>query len=239
MSGKSHSYSLCQLETRKMVKNATKNGFNSSGNSQRVQALKLHENAQIVINDYGNDLSDIETFFKHLEIEIDIMDSEQFNSITYTANNGSKDKLYLLKRRNHFDVIKSMTAVYDSPYYCHECFKSYTKRDNHRCPSKYLSCFTYTKDKKCEGNEITCSKCNRKLFLVKRCVKNHLKNRSKAEDKTYTVCDIVKKCSDCNRIITGKYVNSHKCGFSECNNCNKYVVKDHKCYLKKVKAKGG
>ena len=34
-------------------------------------------------------------------------------------------------------------------------------------------------------------------------------------------------------------MNSHKCGYSECNNCNRYVGKDHKCYLKKVKAKGG
>ena len=34
-------------------------------------------------------------------------------------------------------------------------------------------------------------------------------------------------------------MNSHKCGYSECNNCNRYVGKDHKCYLKNVKAKGG
>ena len=52
------------------------------------------------------------------------------------------------------------------------------------------------------------------------------------------VCDTVKKCLDCSRIITGKYVNSHKCGYSECSNCNKYVGKDHKCFMKKVKAKG-
>ena len=37
-------------------------------------------------------------------------------------------------------------------------------------------------------------------------------------------------------------MNSHKCGFSECNNCNncnKYVGKNHKCFMKKIKAKGG
>ena len=53
------------------------------------------------------------------------------------------------------------------------------------------------------------------------------------------ICDTVKKCLDCSRILTGKYVNSHKCGYSECNNCNKYVGKNHKCFMKKVKAKGG
>ena len=34
-------------------------------------------------------------------------------------------------------------------------------------------------------------------------------------------------------------MNSHKCGYSECNNCSKYVGKNHKCFMKKVKAKGG
>ena len=92
--------------------------------------FKLHEEAQVEINDYGNDLSDIETFAKHLGIEINTIDAEQFNSIIYTANKGHEDKIYLLNGRNHFDVIKSLTAFYDSPYYCHECKKAYTKRDN-------------------------------------------------------------------------------------------------------------
>ena len=205
---------------------------------QRDQALKLHEEAQVKINDYGNGLSGIETFTKHLGIEINIIDAEQFNSIIYTANRGSEDKIYLLKRRNHFHVIKSLAALYDTPYYCHECKKAYTKRDKHMCLSKCLSCFTYAKDEKCEGDEIICKKCNRKFF-GKRCFKNHLKNRSKVEGKTDIVCDTVKKCLDCNRIITGKYINNHRCGFVECNNCLRYVSKNHKCFMKKVKAKGG
>ena len=115
---------------------------------------------------YGNDLSDVETFAKHLGIEINIIDVEQFNSIAvYTANKGSKDKIYLLKTRNRFDVIKSLTAFYDSPYYCHDCKKAYTKRDKHKCPSKCLFCFTYAKDKKSQGNKITSSKSNRKSLV--------------------------------------------------------------------------
>ena len=102
------------------------------------------------------------------------------------------------------------------------------------------------KNKKCEGKETICEKCNRKFF-GKRCFKNHLNNRSKAFTKgkgkqaklTDIVCDTVKKCLDCNRLITGKYVNCHKCGFSECSNCKKYIDKNHKRYMKKVKAKSG
>ena len=163
------------LHTEKWTKTQLHDGFNKSRKLQKVQAMKLHEEAQVEINDYGNDLSDVEVFAKHLSIEINIIDAEQFNNIIYTANKGAEDKIYLLKTRNHFDVIKSMTAFYDSPYYCHECKKTYTKRDKHKCLSKCLSCFTYAKDSKCEGNEIVRLKCNRKFF-GKRCFKNHLKN---------------------------------------------------------------
>ena len=87
------------------------------------------------------------------------------------------------------------------------------------------------KDIKCEGKEIVCDKCNKKSF-GKRCFKNHLKNRSKAsmkgEDKqaklTDIVCDTVKKCNDCSRIITGKYINNHKCGYTECNNFIYFII---------------
>ena len=211
-----------------------KNGFNASRKLQRDQAMKLHEEANVEINDYGNDLADVEKFAKYLGIEINIIDSEQFNNIIYTANKNSKDKIYLFKTRNHFDVIKSLTAFYNSPYYCHECKKAYTKKDKHRCPLKCLSCFTYSKYRKCEGNVIVCNKCNRKFF-GKRCFKNHLKNRSDGKN----VCNIVKKCLDCSRIITGKYVDSHKCGYCECNNCGLYVDSSHKCYMKKLRPKGG
>ena len=72
--------------------------------------------------------------------------------------------IFRLKCKNYFDVIKSFSTFYDTPYYCHECKKAYTKRDKHKCPSKCLPCFTYTKDKKCERNEIICEKCNRKFL---------------------------------------------------------------------------
>ena len=84
------------LKHKRWSETQLKNGFNSSRKLQRVQAMKLHEEANVEINDYGNDLSDVETFAKHIEIEINIIDAEQFNSITYTANKGTKDKIYLV-----------------------------------------------------------------------------------------------------------------------------------------------
>ena len=110
---------MANLHPEEWTKTQLKNGFNSSRKLQRDKAMKLHEEAHVEINDYGNDLSDIEKFAKHLGIEINIIDAEQFNNIVYTANKGSEDKIYLLKTRNHFDVMKSLTAFYDTPYYCH------------------------------------------------------------------------------------------------------------------------
>ena len=144
---------MANLHPEKWTKTQLHDGFNKSRKLQKEQAMKLHEEVHVEINDYGNDLNDIEKFAKHLNIEINIIDSEMFNNIIYTANKGSEDKIYLLKTRNHFDVIKSLTAFYDTPYNCHECKKAYTKRDKHKCPSKCLSCFTYTKDTKCEGKK--------------------------------------------------------------------------------------
>ena len=88
---------MANLHPEKWTKTQFQDGFNKS------RKLKLHEGAQVGINDYGNDLSDVEIFAKHLGIEINIIDAEQFNSIVYTANKGSEDKICLLKTRNHSD----------------------------------------------------------------------------------------------------------------------------------------
>ena len=86
---------MANLHPERWSKTQLHNGFNKSRKLQRDQALKLHEEAQVEINNYGNDLSDIKTFAKHLGIgiEINITDAEQFNSIVYTANKGSEDKI--------------------------------------------------------------------------------------------------------------------------------------------------
>ena len=84
---------IANLHSEKWTKTQLHDGFNKSRKLQKEQAMKLHEEANVEINDYGNDLSDIEKFAKHLGIEINIIDAEQFNNIVYTANKGSEDKI--------------------------------------------------------------------------------------------------------------------------------------------------
>ena len=82
---------VANLHPERWTKTQLHDGFNKSRKLQKEEAMKLHEEANVEINDYGNDLSDIEKFAKHLGIEINIIDAEQFNSIVHTANKGSED----------------------------------------------------------------------------------------------------------------------------------------------------
>ena len=170
MSRYSHRNGFANLHPEQWTKTNVHDGFNKSRKLQKDETLKLHINAEVEINDHGNDLDDIKVFSKYLNIEINIFDSEQLNKLIFTANKGANDKIYLLKTRNHFGVIKSMTAFLDAPYYCHECKKVYTRKNKHKCTSKCLSCFSYKKGDGCKGDEILCIKCNRK-FYGKTCFK--------------------------------------------------------------------
>ena len=90
---------MANLHPERWLKTQLHDGFNKSKKLQKKQVLKLHEKAQVEINNYGNNLSDIETLAKHLGIEINIIDAEQFNGIACTPNKGSEDKIYLLKKK--------------------------------------------------------------------------------------------------------------------------------------------
>ena len=58
-----------------------KNGFNKSRKLQKDEALKLHEEAGVEVNDFGSTLEDVKKFANHLGVQINIIDSDQFNEI--------------------------------------------------------------------------------------------------------------------------------------------------------------
>ena len=78
----------------KFIKFQIKNGFNDSQKLQGVEALKLHKNAGVPVTDYGDTLEDVQTFAQHLGIQINIIDTDYFNEIIYTANNHSNEIIY-------------------------------------------------------------------------------------------------------------------------------------------------
>ena len=177
------------LNKDQWTKSQIKNGFNDSRLLQKTEALKLHEDAGVPISDHGNTLEDINMFAKHLDIQINVIDTDYFNKIIHTANPESTNIIYLHKNKNHYDVITSMPAFLSKDYYCHTCKKGDTHRDRHKCPDKCLACF---KAEKHVGDNIVCKFCNR-VFFGQKCYEEHLRNRSKGT-KRDVVCEHVKKC---------------------------------------------
>ena len=221
------------INKNKWTKSQLKNGFNDSRVLQGTEALKLHEGAGVPISDHGNTLEDVETFAKHLGVQINIIDEDYFNEITFTTKTDSDEIIYLYKNKNHFDVITSMPAFLAKDYYCHTCRKGYTRRDKHKCPDKCLACF---KTEKHTGGKIICNKCNR-TFFGQKCYDEHLRNRSKGE-KRDVVCEIVQKCLECKRTVSG--LKQHICGHATCINCKEYCdPQTHQCYMLPVETKGG
>ena len=58
---------MANLRPEKWTKTQLHDGFNKSRKLQEKQAMKLHEETHVEINDYGNDLSDIESLLNTLE----------------------------------------------------------------------------------------------------------------------------------------------------------------------------
>ena len=230
---------MANVNKDKWTKTQLQDGFNKSRKLQKEEALKLHEEAGVDINDYGNDIEDIEKFAKHLGVQINIIDGNQFNELIYSTDNKQDPNIYLYKDKNHFDVITSMPAFLCKNYYCHTCKKAYKKRDCHKCPSKCLACFKYMSN--CLDNQkniIFCKDCNRTFYGIE-CFNEHKRNRSQKEGKIDTVCDSVRKCNKCKRNIKESFAE-HICGNSICSNCGEYCnMKEHKCYMKTKQCKGG
>ena len=229
---------MANVNKDKWTKSQLKNGFNDSRKLQKEEALKLHEEAGVDVNNFGSTLEDVDKFSRHLGVQINIIDGDQFNELIYTSDENADKHIYLYKNKNHFDVITSMPAFLCKAYYCHSCKKPYKERDLHKCPSKCLACFKYQSE--CSNdpkNIIVCKDCNRNFF-GQECFDEHLRNRGVKKGKIDTVCTTVQKCLECKRSV--KDLKDHICGYSKCSNCLEYCdMKDHKCFMKLKQCKGG
>ena len=114
---------VANINKQKWTKSQLQDGFNRSRKLQRDEAVKLHEEAGVEINEFGSTLEDIKRFANHLKVQINVVDSDQFNDLIFTSENehAPQQMIYLYKNNNHFDVITSMTAFLAKDYYCHTC----------------------------------------------------------------------------------------------------------------------
>lgn len=144
----------------------------------------------------------VQIFAYFVNIEINVIDSDHFVVIILTANKGKTDKIYLLKEKNHFDVIKSMTAFLDVRYYCHECKKIPLTKEKHKCPSKCLS-FFFSR---------IMSRWIRPFHALQK-MPHIFQPKMLWQSQKQSLWQSTKKCLKCEKIISWKFVEGHLCGF--------------------------
>ena len=72
---------MANLHPEKWTKTQLQDGFNKSRKLQEKQALKLHEEAQVEINDYGNDQTHIFHQFENTYSFIKLKQNIIFNKL--------------------------------------------------------------------------------------------------------------------------------------------------------------
>ena len=140
------------------------------------------------------------------------------------------NKICLLKSNDHFDGCTSIAAFLDRSYYCFYCQKGFNSNDkaHHSCKGKRCSacarfnCPDYVPGAQPEDH---CTQCNSKFFGPS-CKGHHFDTKQ---------CETHKTCLQCQAqymVIKGK---RHRCGFSKCPVCTKWVfIADHKCFIQPV-----
>ena len=93
---------VANINKSKWTKSQIKNGFNGSRNLQEKEAMKLHNETSVEINYFGNTLEDVNVFAKHLGVQINTVDGDNFNKIIHTTEEESIDgkMIYLYKKKN-------------------------------------------------------------------------------------------------------------------------------------------
>ena len=193
-------------------------------------AYKLHQEAKVPEGLCG--LPEIQKMQNHLgpegyQIKIfeGICGALWFCDDTYDS---SPKKLCLLKVEEHFHGVRSVPALLNKSYYCHNCNRGYNQEnaEHHncfrqncdKCRRKKGQCPDF-KEKK--SASIYCEDCGQS-FHGQNCFTSH-----KSE-----LCQRIKKCAECCKTYKFSKKRKHICGEYKCPNCKEKVLPNHQCYIK-------
>ena len=192
---------------------------------QRKLALQLHSQANVPHGKCGID--EIKKFQALLQDhQIIVVSFEHMNSVIFSGPE-QEEKICLYLHDGHFDLITSMSAFYNSTYFCFKCNKGYAHRESHKCNNACRCCHKIHSE---EGPWTHCIDCNR-YFAGKTCFDMH-KNETKAGNST---CSNMYRCKDCGQNVhRSKQKNTHRCGEIYCNSCSEHVMPGHKCFIKPI-----
>lgn len=197
-----------------------KKAVRKGGLLQLNLALDLMRNANVSQPLHGWGIEELKKFQNYLtDYEIVVyrfeIRSQRKRDIIFKGSNNSDKRINLLFSNNHYNVICSLSAAFQTRKYCIHCETPYDKL--HMCNKKCYACLNVPSCIK-TADKISCLNCNRE-FKGQICFDNH-KN---------TNCSIFKRCRICYKTYNVDRI--HNCGEHFCQTCKKLVESTHKCYM--------
>ena len=219
------------LEHRNAPESYNMNLRKKGRKEQKNLAVALSELAGVPLNRPAS-LNDVEAFEEALDIRVMVVSARLGNKFIMSPSTDQRRCVYLyLVDDCHYHTISSVTGFFSAVYFCSFCLKHYSNKERHECEVTCIVCKTLDCPKTKEP--VKCQKCHM-TCRSQTCYQRHItKNKGLSECKKWW------KCPTCYKVInvTKREKEDHRCGEYQCTSCDKYVMKDHLCYLRSIPAK--
>ena len=210
---------------------------------QFKEAKKLAESIGHTDIQKKSSLIEIHDLAKQINHNIIVHTIQLGYSCEYKTNIENSDgEIYLLKDKEHFDLVIKPNVIFGSKFYCDICNQGFNNKKYHKC---LQNCRLCRGDCGNENNPHHCCCCNI-TYKNEVCFKNHestclkkwncpkckccyFERREKSKlnrlVETYGTCEMKNFMSESIR-------DFHKCGYNFCEKCGKYDdLKNHDCYI--------
>ena len=165
---------------------------------------------------------------KVLNVQILILDQQFKNKFIYKGEH-NPIKIFLHLRKNHYDVINSLTSFFCNDYYCTSCLKPYKNRQTHLCDTHCIVC-------KRDNCVITSDCVSCRYCQSIECFEHHKKpfkyKEGKIDKQSPASCDSYWKCTRCMHTlnVSDREPLRHRCTEYKCQMCDRFVMPGHRCY---------
>ena len=218
------------LEHRKVPESYYRHVRTKTRKEQKNLAVALSRLAGVPL-DRPTSLNDIEAFEEALDIRVMVVSARLGNKFITSPSTDQRPCIYLyLVDDCHYHTISSVMGFFSSMYFCSSCLKHYNNRERHECEVTCIVCKTTD----CPKTEelVTCQKCHMTCRSEKCYQRHSMKQKGRSECETWW------ECTTCYKVIntTKREKEDHRCGEYHCTSCQKYVMRDHLCYLRSIPA---
>ena len=192
-------------------------------------AYKLHQEAGVPEGLCG--LPEIQKMQEHLgpqRYQIKIFEGI-FGALWYCDDSfdSAPKKLCLLKVEQHFHGLRSVPALLNKGYYCHQCNRGYDQenaehhnRSRQNCDKCRRKNGKYPDYQERKSVRVFCKDCGQ-TFYGQNCFSAHKRK----------LCQRFKKCPECCKTYKFSKKKKHVCGEYRCPNCKSNVLPNNQCYI--------